>query len=175
MIDPQSGNGAAADELEKQSVGGIENLGQLHPNGRQVVDVEKAPVIDLLSRDLPECQPVGLRIQQFIKSIEAPRIADVSINRLDGFFDRPLDLRRFGAPPLEPPLNDLLFTSAFLDPFRIGFGSSWQVFQGRQDALEFGVEILVFKFGQILECQFENVAIGAWSDGEDVVEIGEGE
>ena len=58
MIDPQSGNGAGFDQLEQKFVGGIENLQQLHPDGGQIVDVEEAPIIDLLRRYLPEGQAV---------------------------------------------------------------------------------------------------------------------
>src|SRR5207248_4004700 len=105
---------------------------------------------------------------------EATRVADVSIDGLDCFFDRALDLRRFGAAPFEPLLNDLLFPGPFFDPLRIGFGSSRQVFQCRSNALEFGIEIFVPELLQVLECKLENVAIGAGGDWEKVLEIAKG-
>ena len=47
----------------------------LHAQPDQIVDVEEAPVIDLLARHAPERQPVRLLLQQLVQRIEAPRIS----------------------------------------------------------------------------------------------------
>ena len=47
----------------------------LDADRRQVVDVEEAPVVDLLGGDAPEAQAVGLVAQQRLERVEAARIA----------------------------------------------------------------------------------------------------
>jgi hypothetical protein len=74
MIDAQTGCPALGQHSEDQLVGGLEDFGQLDSNGGQVIDVEEAPVIDLLSCHPPECQAVGLLFDQPIEQIKAARI-----------------------------------------------------------------------------------------------------
>ncbi len=66
-----------------------ENLGIFHANGRQIVDVEEAPVIDFINRNAPEAEPVGFAFEQPFQAVEATRIpspaVDVSERLLDGF------------------------------------------------------------------------------------------
>ena len=75
MIDAQAGDRAAADQLEKQPVRGVENFRQFHPDGGQIVDVEKSPVIDFLRRDAPESEAIGLIVQERVERVETARVA----------------------------------------------------------------------------------------------------
>src|SRR5437762_768849 len=154
-------------------VRGVENIRQFHADSRQIIDVEKPPVIDFLGRHSPESEAVGLSVQQFIQPIETARIPDVAVNRLDRFLNRPLHLWRFGATAFQTFLDNLLLARAFLDPFGIGLGPSWQVFQRGKDALEFGEKILIAKLRQILQRQGEDETVGAGRDWKNVIEITE--
>ena len=60
---------------------------------------------------------------------------------------------------------------AFRDPFRIGLGAARQIFERGENALQFGVEILLFLLRQLLERDLENVPIGARRDREFVIVI----
>ena len=64
MIDPQPVHVAADQQLEHQAVAFREDLGVLHANGRQLVDVEETPIIDLVGGGLPVREPIDLGIQQ---------------------------------------------------------------------------------------------------------------
>ena len=58
MIDAQSGNRARADKIEKQLVRCLENFRHFHSDRSQIVDIEKAAIIDFLRGDAPERQPI---------------------------------------------------------------------------------------------------------------------
>ena len=75
VIDAQSGHLSRAHEPEDQAVRGLEHGGVLHPDGRQGVDVEEPPVIDVVARDLPEGEPVGLGAEKGVEAIEARRLS----------------------------------------------------------------------------------------------------
>ncbi len=63
MIDPQSGHCSCSDKIEKQQVRSLEYFRQFHPNSGQIVHIEEAPVVDLLSRDAPESETIRLRVE----------------------------------------------------------------------------------------------------------------
>ena len=75
VVDAQAVNGTVADELKGQPMRRLENLRQLDANRSEIVDVEEAPVIDLLRGDAPETEAVDLAIEQLVKRIEAAGIA----------------------------------------------------------------------------------------------------
>ena len=58
MIDAQYGNRARADKIEKQLVRCLENFRHFHSDRSQIVDIEKAAIIDFLRGDAPERQPI---------------------------------------------------------------------------------------------------------------------
>ena len=53
----------------------VEHRRILHPQRRQLVDVEEPPVVDLLRRDAPVRQPVRLRVRAARRGVEAARLA----------------------------------------------------------------------------------------------------
>ena len=112
-------------------------------------------------------------VQERIERIETARIARRSVDLRDGLRDRALHLRRLLAAALQPPLDDFLFSCALRYPFRIRRGSSWQIFERRNDALEFRIEILVLERRQFLERDLQNVAISAGRDRKFVFVIAE--
>ena len=54
VIDAQSGDGPGRNQLEKKLMSGVKNLGQFHTDGREIVHVEKTPVVNFLCRHAPE-------------------------------------------------------------------------------------------------------------------------
>ena len=68
MIDAKSTDLALADQAEGELVAGGEDLGALHPDGGQMVDVEETAVVDLVAGHAPVGQPVrliGKHLEQF--------------------------------------------------------------------------------------------------------------
>ena len=116
VIDAHTGDRALRDQLQQEPVGSIEDLRQFHPDRREIVHVEEAPVIDLLGRHAPEGEAIRLIVQQ---SIEHDRnCADrpaVPLIFSPPARSRRLHRRRFLAAPLEPALDDLLLARAFRD------------------------------------------------------------
>ena len=64
MVDAQSVDPPARGQVERQSLRGLEHRAALDAQGRQFVDVEEAPVVDLVGRDAPVREPLGLRLEQ---------------------------------------------------------------------------------------------------------------
>src|SRR5436190_12090808 len=109
MIDAKAADCASAHQIQKKPVNGIENLWQFDPNRSQLIYVEKTAVIDFFSRDAPKRESIRLRVEQFIQRIETARIARLSVDLRQSFFDRLLHLRRFSTASLQTPFDDLLF------------------------------------------------------------------
>ena len=80
MIDAKSRDCACANQFKNQAMNGVEHLRQLDADGRQIVYIKKAAVIDLLRSDAPKGQTVLLRVQQFVELVETSRIAALSVN-----------------------------------------------------------------------------------------------
>ena len=150
---------------------GIEHFRQLDPDRCQIINVEKAAVIDFLGRDAPKRQPIRLRVQQFVQFVEAAWIPALSVDLRQCLFNRLLDPRRFFATALETPLDDFFFTSAFCDPFRIGFRAFRQIFERGQNALQLGVKIFLLVLGEILQRDFQDVTICAGRDWQSAFAI----
>ena len=62
--------GALGHQPGQKAVGGVEDLGILHADGGQLVDVEEAPVVDLLAGHAPVGQPIELLVEQGIEEVE---------------------------------------------------------------------------------------------------------
>ena len=71
----------SAQQLEDAAVRRLEHLRLLHADGRQLVDVEEAAVVDLVGRHPPEGQPVGLGVEQRLEPVEAARVARPAVER----------------------------------------------------------------------------------------------
>ncbi len=60
-----------ADQPEDEPVRLVEHARILHPDRREPVHVEEAPVVDLLPGDAPEREAVGLRVEEPLEEVEA--------------------------------------------------------------------------------------------------------
>ncbi len=68
MVDAQTGDQTIGEKFAEQAMSFRKHSGIFHAQTDEIVDVEKAAVINLLSRDSPEGQAVGLLFQQFMIS-----------------------------------------------------------------------------------------------------------
>src|SRR5438132_11965132 len=75
MIDAQAIHFSVADELQNETMGGIENRLVLHSYTGQVVDVEEAAIVDVVRGHPPACQPVSLSFDELMQSVETAGIA----------------------------------------------------------------------------------------------------
>ena len=92
MIDAQSRHQPLADEAHHEPVCLGEDVGILHADGRQVIDVEEPAVVDLLSGHAPVGQPVRLVHEQVVEQIEAAGVARRAIESSDVVLDEGGDL-----------------------------------------------------------------------------------
>ncbi len=134
VVDAQAVDLALAEQAEDQVVRGVEDFLPLHAQRRQLVDVEKAAVVDLVGGHAPERQAVGLGVEQPVQQVEARGVALLAVEQgnvpLDKFADRPA-LRGQGG---EAPFDDLLLALPLDDLRRVGFRSTRQVADGVEDA-----------------------------------------
>src|SRR5487761_437651 len=70
MVDAKRIDGAFFDEAKDGRVPGLKNFGILDSNTHQFVDIEEAPVIDLLGGLPPVSEAVSLRREQHIEAVE---------------------------------------------------------------------------------------------------------
>ena len=108
MIDPQPRYRAFLQELEHEAVRFLEHVRILHPDGRQLVDVEKAPVVDLLGRHSPVRQAVGLLAKQRVEQVEGGGDAGLAVQLPHVLRHERLDRVAAAHEVTEPPLGDLL-------------------------------------------------------------------
>ncbi len=92
VIDAQSVDLALGDQLQEQAVRGLEDRLVLDAQRRQIVDIEEAAVVDILGRDAPGGEVIGLQVEQLVQRIEARglpcRADEAAHRRLDGAGDR---------------------------------------------------------------------------------------
>ena len=87
VIDAQPGHRSLAHEAEEQAVGRLEHLRLLHPDGGQLVDVEEAPVVDLLAGDAPVGGAVRLVGEQRVQRLHALGVAGLAVEEPDVVLD----------------------------------------------------------------------------------------
>ena len=83
VIDPQAVHVAADQQVEHKLVASVEDLGILHADGRQVVDVEEAAIVDLVGGRLPVREPIDLGVEQLVEAVEAVRVAGRAVELPD--------------------------------------------------------------------------------------------
>ena len=54
---------------------------------RKSIDVEEAPIVDVVGGDAPVGEPIGLRFQQLMQGIEAGRLVGVAARSAHSGFD----------------------------------------------------------------------------------------
>ncbi len=67
MVDANSRNQAFLDQIERNAMNGGEYFRIFHPDGSQVVDVEKTAIVDFIGRNPPETQAIGLIVKQLFQ------------------------------------------------------------------------------------------------------------
>ena len=115
-----------------------------HANRGQVVDVEEAPIVDLLGGDTPVGEPIDLGADQLVQTLNDCGVARCAVefdhDGRDGF----ARLRTLLSQVLEAALDDLALAMAYRNTRRIGLGARWQVADGGHDALKLE-HILIFR------------------------------
>ena len=74
MIDPHAGHPSLGDEPGQQSVDRREDVGILDAQAGERVDVEEAPVVDLVRRGAPVGEAIGLLLEQLVQRVERLRL-----------------------------------------------------------------------------------------------------
>ncbi len=134
MIQPQSRDPVLRDEPQDQPVGGVEDTGILHPEAAQLVDVEEAPIVDLVKRRPPVRKAVRLHFEQRMQPVEARRRAGRAVDVPDGRRDPPRQSWRSIGQPRKPFPCDFLLTAAVGSALRITIGGRWKVFESGENA-----------------------------------------
>ena len=91
MIQAQPGDQPPAGEFTDQHMCDLKDRRVLHPDSGQLVDVEEAPVVDLVNRCLPVGQAIGLGIEEFVQQIKARRNADLPVELANVIFYMTVD------------------------------------------------------------------------------------
>src|SRR5215469_13541878 len=94
MVDAESVNLAFAQESEYEFVGLVEDKLRLLSQGSEVVDVEKAPVIDVVGGNPPIGEAIGLRLDQLVQGIERGGIAGFPVHFSNALFEKVCNLGR---------------------------------------------------------------------------------
>ena len=80
MIDTNSGYNILLDQRKRDSVDAGKHFWILDSDGGQVINVEESPIIDLIRRNSPKAQAIGLLIEQSFELIKAMRVSLASID-----------------------------------------------------------------------------------------------
>ena len=102
MIDADRVDLAVANQLPEEPMGRVEHLLVLDAQSRERVDVEEAPVVDLVRRRPPVRQAVGLRLEQLVQPVEAGGASRRAVEPADRGVDAVPDRRRLVGQPREP-------------------------------------------------------------------------
>ena len=109
VVDAKSGHLARGYQFQLLAVALAEDFRQLHAQSGELVDVEEAPVIDLLIADLPVSDAVRLLRQNPVEQIEAARILPVAVDHAHGLihclFDGAVLEIRLPDALLDPPFS----------------------------------------------------------------------
>ncbi|MNH03433.1 hypothetical protein D3C79_626960 [compost metagenome] len=77
VVDAQAIHQAALDQFEQLGMGGLEHRGALDPQPAQLVDIEKAPPVDVVGGGAPAGQAIGLAFEQQVQALETRLAAAV--------------------------------------------------------------------------------------------------
>jgi hypothetical protein len=132
MIDAHAVQHPVAQPLEHQGVGVQENPLVLHAQADQGVDVEEAPVVQLLAGGAPEGQPVVLALEQLVELVR------IGVDLGDRLVQRPRHLGLLLSEPGELPGEHLLVPMPAGDALAVGGGRERELAQGVGDEGEVG-------------------------------------
>ena len=106
MVDAQAVDRPVGSQLQHQPVRRLEDLVALLAQRGESVDVEEAPVVDLVAGHTPVRQTVGLGVDQRLQGVEAGALADLAVQldaqRLDALAQRGRQRRQLGQAPAQP-------------------------------------------------------------------------
>src|SRR5436190_15481546 len=103
-------------------MGGVEHLRVLGANRDEIAHVEKAPVIDALSGDLPIRELIWLLIEELVEKIEARRIVAASIVQPNVLIQKFANRRKRGVDFPQLRFHLVAFTPPRFYLFPIGDG-----------------------------------------------------
>ena len=133
MIEPKPGDDPTADQVEDERVRVVEDVGLLHADGREIVDIEEPPIVDLVCGRPPVGEAIVLGLQQIVQPVEAGGLPAGAAPPGHGAIDVGADLRRGVGEPGEPPARHFLLTVALGNRLPLGRPARRQVLQRRQD------------------------------------------
>ena len=123
MIDAQAVDESAPDQLQNHFMGRLEHRAILHADRGQLVDVEKSAIVDLVGRDLPEAQPIGLVGEQTLQPIEAARLTLDAVEILQRVLDRIADVGALLVEVRDPAPDDRDLAPPLANLLQVGFGA----------------------------------------------------
>ncbi len=168
MVDAQAVDHAGRSQVECERLRGLEDFVALHAQCGQIVDVEEAPVVDLVCCDAPVSQAVGLRFDQRVQ-----RVARVfMVERVDRCGNRFCQRRRAGAQPCQPGLQQFLVARALGPRLWLGFVAARQMTEGRRDTGRSGGDVGIF---DLPRCMQQHVGVALWRQWKAVFEVVERE
>ncbi len=178
VVDAQAVHLPPGEELEGERVGLLEDVEVLDTDGGEAVDVEEAPVVDLLPCHPPVRQPVrDVALEEAIQRVEAARIARVAVQPLEVRPEVLGDHRRAVDQRSQPPLQHLLLAAPLEHLLRRGVPPRGQVPQPGEDALELH-EVgmgLAELCSHLVDAGAEHVLVRPGVQREEVVEVAEGD
>ena len=134
MIDADRVHLAAGEQGLQELVGVREDRGILDPQPGQRVDVEEAPVVDLVEGRAPVGETIRLHLQQHVQLVEALGLAGLAVEDRDHRFDRLADDGRLGDQAPQPSARHFLLALPYGHAVRIRVGVRRQVLELRDDA-----------------------------------------
>jgi hypothetical protein len=79
------------------------------------------------------------------------RLTDVAFDLFDREFDGFLNLRALSAQPGNTSFNDFFFPGPFTNLLFVSVRTRWKILEGRQDALQIEIHILVGILDQLFQ------------------------
>ena len=168
MIDPQAIDVAAGQQLEHQAVTFREDLGRLHADGRQLVDVEEAAVIDLIVGGLPVREAIDLGVQQLVEVVVTVRVSGRPVEFQHAAANVRGDGRGAFHQRAEPALYHLFLPLSLRHGGGLSDGAFGQMLEGGDDALQFAQLLGVGRRGLLQRVQAvrQNVFVASRFDGQ---------
>ena len=112
------------------------NVRRLHGNGCQLVDVEKAAIVDLVERCSPVTKAICLLIEQPVHGIDRRGIIFVAVVAGDISFDMPADRLTECGQVAKAALDDFLLALPLADRRQIAGRLRRQMSHGGDDAFQ---------------------------------------
>ena len=109
VVNPHARDSALIKESFQQDVSAVEDRGLLHAQSHELVDVDKAAVVDFVGRRAPVGQAIRLVLEQFVQPVKAGRIAGDAVDLADDRVDVAMKGRGRVDEARQPLPRNLLF------------------------------------------------------------------